>query len=466
MTYDGLIVSAHNDVPYINSPYAQTHPSRLFVMGKLAGLNPPAVAACRVLELGASEGENLMGMAIVLPSAEFVGIELAELPVARGQKTIADLGLSNMRLEQMNILDVDQGLGQFDYIIAHGIYSWTPPVVRDHVLAIARANLNPKGVAYVSYNTNPGRHVFQLMREMMQFHIGEEMNPAVRLKKAREVLRVVAMGRPEPDALDAAVASYAAELLERTDSALYHDDLCEFYQAVYFHEFAAHAARHGLRAVGEANPQDAVMQNVRPEAQAQLREMAAGDRIREEQYLDFARTRKFRQTLICHAENQPGEGSVEGCYAAAIAHEDEDGAFVSPGGMRMTTQHAAPREYLRRLLKKRPGSEKIAAEDADLAIRLFQTGMIEIRAFPGVSKLAGDKPCASAFARYQAARGDARVTTLGHRAMALVGENARKLIVLADGTRDRRELERLMECSRERLDAAIEELGINQMFIA
>lgn len=466
MTYDGLIVSAHNEVPYINSPYAQTHPSRLFVMGKLAGLNPPAVESCRVLELGASEGENLMGMAIVLPSAEFVGIELAELPVARGQKTISDLGLSNMRLEQMNILDVDKGLGQFDYIIAHGIYSWTPPEVRDHVLAIARANLNPGGIAYVSYNTYPGRHVYEVLREMMQFHIGEEKNPAMRLQKAREVLRTVATGRPEPDTLDAAVAGYAVELLERTDSALYHDDLCEFYQAVYFHDFVAHASCHGLRIVSEANPQDAVMQNVRPEALAQIREMAAGDRIREEQYLDFARTRKFRQTLLCHAESATGVGSVAGCYAAAIAHEAEDGAFVSPGGMRMTTQHAAPREYLRRLLKKRPGSEEIAAEDADLATRLFQTGMIEIRAFPGIAKLAGDRPCASAFARYQAARGDTRVTTLGHRTMALAGENARKLITLADGSRDRAEIERLMECSRDRLDAALEELGINQMFIA
>src|SRR5580658_9435063 len=98
-------MSAYNQVPYINSPYAQTHPSRLFVMAKLAGLSPPAVETCRVLEIGASEGENLIGMAMVLPAAEFVGIELAEVPVERGQKTIADLGISNVRLLQMNLLD-------------------------------------------------------------------------------------------------------------------------------------------------------------------------------------------------------------------------------------------------------------------------------------------------------------------------------------------------------------------------
>jgi hypothetical protein len=80
-------------------------------MGKLAGLNPPAVETCRVLEIGASEGENLIGMAMVLPSAEFLGIELAEVPVARGQKTIADLALDNVRLRQMTSSKLMKGSG-------------------------------------------------------------------------------------------------------------------------------------------------------------------------------------------------------------------------------------------------------------------------------------------------------------------------------------------------------------------
>src|ERR1019366_5453042 len=150
--YDGGIVSVYNQVPYINSPYPQTHPGRLFVMGKLAGLHPAAVETCRVLEIGASEGENLVGMAVVLPRAEFVGIELAEVPVARGQKTIADLKLQNMRLLQMNLLDIGRDFGEFDYIIAHGLYSWTPMIVRDKILEVVKTNLSAQGVAFVSYN--------------------------------------------------------------------------------------------------------------------------------------------------------------------------------------------------------------------------------------------------------------------------------------------------------------------------
>jgi hypothetical protein len=146
-----------------------------------------------------------------------------------------------------------------------------------------------------------------------------------------------------------------------------------------------------------------------------------------------------------------------------MAQETEDGVFVSARGIRMTTTHPVPVEYLRRLITLAPGSERIATEESDLAVQLYRAGMIYIRAFPGVARRAGERPCASAFARYQAARGDARVTTLGHRTMALAEEEARKLIGLLDGRRDRAELVIEMGCSREMLDAALELLAKNEV---
>ena len=190
-------------------------------------------------------------MAVVLPGAEFVGIELAEVPVARGRKTIADLKLQNMRLLQMNLLDIGKDFGEFDYIIAHGLYSWTPMIVRDKILEVVKTNLSAQGVAFVSYNTLPAGHVRRMVREMMLYHIGEEADPMRKLAKARVLLQVIAVGRPKPDPLEAAVAARAAELLEYTDSALFHDDLADVYEPVHLHEFLAHAARHDLQYVGE-----------------------------------------------------------------------------------------------------------------------------------------------------------------------------------------------------------------------
>jgi hypothetical protein len=464
--YHGRIVSVYDQVSYINSPYPQTHPGRLFVMGKLAGLHPPAVETCRVLEIGASEGENLVGMAVVLPQAEFVGIELAQVPVERGLKTIADLGLRNIRLRQMNVLDIDQDFGEFDYIVAHGLYSWTPMIVRDKILAVAKANLSPQGVAFISYNTLPGGHIRRMVREMMLYHIGEESDPMRRLEKARDLLQVIAVGRPKPDTLEAAVAARATELLDYTDSALFHDDLADVYEPVHLHEFVAHAARHDLQYVGEANLADSQSRNLAPEAVARIRELAAGDRIREAQYLDFARTRRFRHTLVSHAGTDLREETAEGCYAATAARETEEGVFVSAAGTRMTTSHPQWVAYMRRLIEIWPCSESISAGDAEIALELFRSDMIELHGFSGVARKAGEKPRASPFARYQAARGDSRLTTLWHRSMEVQDDPGRKLVGLLDGTRDREELTREMGSPREVLDVALAVLERHGMMLA
>jgi SAM-dependent methyltransferase len=457
-------MSDYDQVPYINSPYAQTHPGRLFVMARLAGLDPPAVETCRVLELGASEGENLVGMAMVLPSAEFVGIELAEAPVVRGQKTISDLGLNNVQLHRMNLLDLDEGLGKFDYIIAHGLYSWTPPVVRDKILAVAHDRLTPQGVAFVSYNTQPGGHLRRMLREMMLFHIGAaDENPAVRLEKGRELLRLMARRTPT-DAIDGAVTARVEELLEKTDSSLFHDDLADCYEPVHFHEFMTHAAKHGLQYLGEASLRDSMALDVAPDVMASVREMAAGDRIVEQQYLDFVRTRQFRRTLLCKAENTLSEGGCEGCYAATSTKELEPGVFVNAAGEKMRTEHPTAVGYLRRLMKTWPLSERVAAEDAGLALELYKVSMIELHGFAGSARRAGARPRISRFARYQTSRGDSHVTTLWHRTVALGDAEAKRMIGLMDGSRDRDKLARTMGCSREMLDGAVATLEREGMF--
>jgi hypothetical protein len=81
-------------------------------------------------------------------------------------------------------------------------------------------------------------------------------------------------------------------------------------------------------------------------------------------------------------------------------------------------------------------------DEAGLALQLHRVGMIELHGFAGVARKASDRPSVSRFARYQAARGDVRVTTLGHRTLELSDEDARKSVGLMDGSRDRAELER------------------------
>jgi cyclopropane fatty-acyl-phospholipid synthase-like methyltransferase len=147
--------TSYDEVPYESHPFPQTHPDRLATIATLLGLRPPPVQRCRVLELGCAAGGNLIPMALGLPQSSFVGIDLSAVEVAEGQQLIAQLGLKNVQLRHLSILDAGPDLGRFDYILCHGVYSWVPTAVQDKILDVCKHNLSPHGVAYVSYNTLP-----------------------------------------------------------------------------------------------------------------------------------------------------------------------------------------------------------------------------------------------------------------------------------------------------------------------
>ena len=87
--------------------------------------------------------------------------------------------------------------GAFDYIIAHGVYSWVPADVRDKMLAIFHDNMRPQGVAFVSYNAYPGSHLRDLVRDMMLFHVRDIADPRERVAQARAVVKALSRGECE-----------------------------------------------------------------------------------------------------------------------------------------------------------------------------------------------------------------------------------------------------------------------------
>jgi 2-polyprenyl-3-methyl-5-hydroxy-6-metoxy-1,4-benzoquinol methylase len=448
-------LTAYDQIAYVNRPYSNTHPSHMAVLARLHGLDPAPVERARVLDIGAGEGGNIIPLAATLPGAEFTGIDLAASPIDRGQATIKDLGLKNIRLLRKDVLEVDASFGTFDYIVAHGIYAWTPPEVGDKILAVARANLSPQGVAFVSYNTLPGGHLRTLMRETMLFQAERYEAPVDRVKAARAMLDVVAGGWPDPDPIEQAAAFLAGSIRGRSDSSLYHDFMAPVFKPVYFRDFAVHAARHGLGYVADASVIDSFNMKLSPEALEAVRNAAAGGRIFQEQLLDLLRVRRFRSSLVCHGELKPAarwdpERAV-GLHAASAAEE--------------TGASGPARELLRDLIGLWPRTRTIGREEVGLALELYRRGMIELGVLPGVAAPPGEWPVASPLVRYQAARGDATIFTLRHRALDLEDAEGRRLLTLLDGSRDRDTLAREMGCSRKQMDAQLTALGRHSILL-
>jgi methyltransferase-like protein len=237
-------------------------------------------------------------MAAQWPGASFLGLDFSARQVADGVKTVERLGLGNIQLRHMNILDVTRELGEFDYIIAHGVFSWVPREVQEKILSICSENLSARGVAYVSYNTLPGWRMRGIIRDIMLFRGKRYANPNERLRQATGMIDFLARtvagdNNPYPVLLKSELES----MKRHDESYLHHDHLEEINDPCYFHEFATRLTAHGLQYLGEADFGTMCPQNFPGPVESFLQSIS-GDVIELEQYMDFIRNRTFRQTLI------------------------------------------------------------------------------------------------------------------------------------------------------------------------
>jgi SAM-dependent methyltransferase len=343
----GGSASPYDVLPYPGHPFPQTHPDRLATLATLFGLEPPPPERCRVLELGCGDAANLVPMALALPGSSFLGVDAAPGAIARGRALVETLELDNVELEVARIEELEPAGEDFDYLIAHGVYSWVAAPVRDRLLALCRSVLSDCGVAYVSYNALPGGRLAQAVRDMLVFHTAPLDDPGERVERARELLRFLIAGWPEGLEFGVIMGRHAERLLERSDETLFHDELAAVNQPLYFHELAAHAARHRLQYLAEADFFEMQTGLLQDEVAHEL--LAVEDPIRREQYLDFLKGRMFRQTLLCRAEltldSNPRPLVLEGLAVSSPARRaggpDRAGrvTFEGPGGSTLITDH-------------------------------------------------------------------------------------------------------------------------------
>jgi methyltransferase-like protein/SAM-dependent methyltransferase len=482
--------NTYDETPYPGMSYSQTHPDRLATVAMLLGLDPAPVEQCRVLALGCASGWNLLPMAYALPGSSILGIDRSARQIQEGQHMVGELGLDNLKLRAMDILDIGPELGCFDYIIAHGVYSWVPAEVQDKLLEVCRQNLAPAGVAYVSYNTYPGWHMLRIIRDMMLYRTRDIVEPQGRAREARALLDFLAESiSPESSAYGNFLNTYAeflrGELKGMSESGnafLLHDELEQVNEPLYFHEFMSHAARHGLQYLGEAEFRTMLGSNFAPGVMAHLNELSSSV-IDLEQYMDYFRNRTFRQTLLCHESVVVSRSLrpeiLRQLYVASNAHPVE--AELDPqaptvvqfrgiDGATLSTDHPVskaamlclaerwPRDVrfdeLLVLARARLGKDPATpADEVETDAKVLGTNLLRAYGYsnslaelhvraPQIAVQPGEYPAASPVARLQAAH-SARVTNLRHERVRL-DELDRFLLQQLDGENDRAALAELL----------------------
>ena len=465
--------ASYDEFPYQSIPFRQSHPDRLATLARLFGLSPKRIDESRVLEIGCASGGNLIPMAASLRRSEFIGIDFSAMQVRQGVADIEALGLTNVRLLNMNLLDFGDEFGEFDYIIAHGVYSWVPPDVQAKLLAVCARQLAPDGIAYVSYNTLPGWNMRGVIRDAMLFHTRQFPDAHSRVLQARATLDFLAQSVHSADPAYAMMLRSEAEIVRRKgDYYVLHDHLEEVNEPLYFHQFIERASRHRLRFLAEADFNMMLLNDFAPKVVETLARIAP-EVLKREQYIDFLRNRHFRQTLLVREDVQFTNAlSPERTMSLWIASEvraTNPGAdprssaaeeFRTPNGSGIKTPHPISKAAMAILARCWPASihfadlcamaatqiglEGIVADAQRTTLvsdmlRCFAVGAAELHSIgPAFVIEAGARPQASALARLQAVRGSP-VTNLRHEPVA-VDDADRRLLPLLDGVRLREEI--------------------------
>lgn len=298
----------YSELGYKSMPFPYTTPATLEAYAALVGVSAPNPKTARVLELGATYGGNIISQALFNPDATFVGIELSQEQVEKGNEVIANAGLTNVSLIQSDIASIGSEIGTFDYIIAHGVYSWVDDGVKDALLRLIDEHLAEDGIAYISYNTYPGWHTMEEVRQLMMFSNRDkaQFNHKEKVLHGKTIGSIVGSQILKYDNLKERNSKFLGALrsvMQKDEYYVGHDHLEPNNDPVYFYQFNDHLEAHKLAYLCDADLTLSMVRSFDADIADTLDKLALNDHVAQEQYLDFMLDTTFRKSIICKAKH-------------------------------------------------------------------------------------------------------------------------------------------------------------------
>jgi SAM-dependent methyltransferase len=290
-----------NDVPYAFSFSRELAPAWLDFVVTLSGFEPPSRArGFRWCELGCGQGVTAAIMAGTNPTGDFHGIDVFLPHIAQACRLRDSAGITNLTLHALDFATAaDVDLPPFDYIVAHGVYSWIDSRGRTDLRRFIDRHLKPGGVVFISYNSMPGwanDTPFQyLVREIAATRPGDSVEQFFDAMKL--IAAFTAAGAPA--LTNSLMGTTGIERLKESLSRNYfaHEFLPPAWQPLYVTQVRAEMASIDLLPAGSASVRDNFDSFVlRPDARAALAALPHGD-LRE-LARDFFLNERFRRDVF------------------------------------------------------------------------------------------------------------------------------------------------------------------------
>ena len=301
---------SYDEVPYKSISFPETHPLNQKIILGLLGFETPETEKARILEIGCSFGGNLIPFALNNKEADVIGIDLSEYQINEGKKIVEKMGIKNLKLYPINILEYNNEFGQFDYIICHGVFSWVPEAVQEKILKVIKESLVENGSAVISYNTYPGWKKLDILKDMMNFrenifqkNSSENMADGKIEKRIGRGKETLGLFEKFSNIIDDDFKETIEIVKNKENHYLYHEYFESDNNPLYLQEFNEKLLNNDLIHICDTTLSKSFIADNRLELEEYISSECKDNNILREQYYDFIYNRQFRSSIITHKNN-------------------------------------------------------------------------------------------------------------------------------------------------------------------
>jgi SAM-dependent methyltransferase len=276
-------------------------PSTTTVAAKLAGLKTPDPSCSTMLEIGCATGHNLLPLAARWPNSRFIGIDVSSAAIRTARETASAANIPNVEFIEADLATFDPGDTRYDFIIAHGIYSWVPEEVRKALMVFIPRHLSHDGVATVSYNTLPGWSQRQTVVDLV--HRLAASVPALEEATPVDILTYLTTIEFGSTPYAEGLRTVIYDMIQKSGDILLYDDFGPTNYAVTFLDFIDDSQKSGLRYLGESQLSSNYPTSLPDESKTGL-QLLATEPLLLQQTIDVLTNRTFRSSILCRSDAQ------------------------------------------------------------------------------------------------------------------------------------------------------------------
>jgi SAM-dependent methyltransferase len=244
-----------SESPYTIGYFTALAPAEIVSAARAGGAQAPDIESpFTYCDFGCGRALTLLTLAAAYPDSRFYGVDIQEEFIEETQTRADAAGITNLTLIAKGFEDPAlDDLPKMDFVVAHGIYTWVPEEIAEHLLSRMSSLLKKDGIAYISYNVRAGFAQLAPVRSTMQEiqrSIGADSSEGSR--KIIDIIKDL-HGRSLPFFKENPRADQRVSEWQKDDQKyLVHEYFADGWRLSSFAEVARHLIRHDLHFIGDA----------------------------------------------------------------------------------------------------------------------------------------------------------------------------------------------------------------------